>query len=90
MSWLVSTAPASEPLSVAEAKEQCRVTDGEDDSTIERLIVAAREFAEAFTHRTFIQTSLELRLESFPSSGPIYLPAPPYISMTSVEYQDTD
>lgn len=88
-SWKVTVAPAVEPITIEEAREQCRVTTSDDDRTIERLISAAREYVESFTRRALIHRTMELRLRHFPrsKSDPIYLPRPPYSSMTTLEYR---
>lgn len=87
----VKTAPTVEPLTVAEAKLHLRVDHADEDATIERMIVAVREYAEKYLRRSLISTTLQLYLDSFPSSrdGAIYLPRGPVASVTSVGYTDT-
>jgi uncharacterized phiE125 gp8 family phage protein len=49
-----TTAPAVEPVTVDQAKEQCRVRHSSADARLERLIASAREQAEARTRRALI------------------------------------
>lgn len=67
----VKTAPAEEPVTLAEAKNHLRVDDGltADDSLIGVLITAARERVEALTNRAIIDTEFEYFLQEFPSAG---------------------
>ncbi len=50
----VTSAPAVEPLTVAEAKAHLRVDHTSDDSYIESLIKAARVTCENFQNRAYI------------------------------------
>jgi uncharacterized phiE125 gp8 family phage protein len=86
----VLTAPAAEPLTLAEAKKHCRIdTDITDqDTLISALIQSAREWAENHCRRSFVRRTLELRLDCFP--GEIRLPRGPVSSVTSVKYTDQD
>jgi uncharacterized phiE125 gp8 family phage protein len=70
------TQPIVEPVSLAEAKAQCRVGDtGEDLTLFATYISAAREWAERYTARTFIHTQWQLRTDAFPWE--FRLPFPP-------------
>ena len=48
------TAPASEPVTLAEAKAQLRVEVTDDDALITDLIAASRQAAEAHMRRALI------------------------------------
>lgn len=80
----VTTAPAIEPVTLTEAKLHLRVDHTADDSLIAALISAAREQAEAFTSRAFIDQTITLTFDSFPES--FALPRPPLASVTSISY----
>ncbi len=82
----VKTAAAAEPITLDEAKLHLRVDIDDEDLLIEGLIAAAREWCENYTRRSFVQRTLELRLDCFPAA--IKLPRGPIISVTTVKYLD--
>lgn len=87
MSVNLKTAPAIEPISVLEAKNQMRVTHADEDGLIANYITAARQAAETFTNRQFITATWELRLDEFPQR--IRLPYPPAQKVNTLKYYDT-
>jgi uncharacterized phiE125 gp8 family phage protein len=91
MALFIQTAPTTEPVTLAEAKAHCRVDVSDDDALITALIVAARQHAEAFTHRAIPSQVWDLKLDSFPWGSwhaPIVLPMPPVTAVGSVTYLD--
>jgi uncharacterized phiE125 gp8 family phage protein len=90
MPLVIATAPAVEPVSLAELKTHSRVTISTDDTYLTDLIKAARQKAESFLRRTIITTEYDLYLDDFPSTTAIALTRPPIQSVTSVKYVDTD
>lgn len=84
--------PYGEPVTLAEAKAHLRVDDSDSDDYITALITAARESAELFCQRSFVQRRLRLMLDQFPGSRdcPIYLPLGPVVSIDHIKYYDTD
>jgi uncharacterized phiE125 gp8 family phage protein len=85
----VITQPASEPVTVAEAKAHCRVEISDDDSYIGALITAARETAEALMQRRIMTTVCEVRFGEWPETE-LWIPGPPLQSVTFVKYIDTN
>ena len=64
---LVQTVPpAVEPIALADAKLHLRVDITQDDALITALIVAARQFAESLTGRSFVTQTWQLTLDCFP------------------------
>jgi uncharacterized phiE125 gp8 family phage protein len=88
MSLIIITPPATEPVSLAEARSHFKVDSTDDDTLISALISTARSQAEHRTGRAFITQTLELVLDSFPAD--IELPMPPAIGITSVSYYDSN
>jgi uncharacterized phiE125 gp8 family phage protein len=86
MTLIVITAPATEPVTLAEAKLHCKVDGTEDDALITALIAAARQQAEHRTGRALITQTLEVVLDAFPDA--VKLPMPPAVSITSIKYID--
>ncbi len=90
MTFKVVTAVTTEPISLAEARVQLRMTADDttaDDALITALITAAREFAEHYTGRALAPQTLEMALDEFPDDG-IDLDMPPVATITSVKYTD--
>ena len=85
------TPPASEPVSLAEAKLHLKIeaTDTGEDSLIKRLIVVARRRAEVSTGRALVTQTWTLALDSFPG-GVIEVPRPPLSSVASITYVDPE
>ncbi len=84
MPFVVTTAPATEPVSLSDAKLHLRIDHDEEDVLLERLITAARKTIERWEWRTHINTTYTLYLQAFPET--IYFPRPPLSSVTSIKY----
>jgi uncharacterized phiE125 gp8 family phage protein len=84
----ITSGPAVEPLTVAEAKAHLRVDHTTDDSYIESLIKAARRTAEQFQGRAYITQTWKLYLDDFPHGKEIKLPVAPVASVSSITYVD--
>lgn len=82
------TVPASEPLTLAEAKTWLRIDESADDSRVAAMIAAAREVIEEHTGRQLITATWRLTLDEFPEWA-IDLPRGPVQSITAVQYVDT-
>jgi uncharacterized phiE125 gp8 family phage protein len=82
------TAPAVEPVTLAEAKVQCKVDTSDDDAYISSLITMAREYVENTLDISLISQTWEARYDCFPM-WEIILPRPPMASGTvTVIYRD--
>tara|TARA_Y100000310_G_scaffold260344_1_gene269225 strand:- start:69 stop:644 length:576 start_codon:yes stop_codon:yes gene_type:complete len=89
MSLVVSSDPATDPVTVAEAKSHMRVDTSDDDTLIGGLVTGATLYAQTYTGRAFVTQTLELRIDEFPTTE-IRLPKSPSQSVTSIQYVDTD
>jgi len=90
MNLKLFSAPATEPVTLAEAKSFLRVETTDDDTLITNAIVAARTLVEQLCWRALITQTWEASLDCFPDDGePIELPlGAPLLSVTSVSYTD--
>lgn len=59
------TAPATEPVTVAEAKAFLRIDGSDDDALLNSLIKSARRMAETYTRRSFITQTVRLTMDGF-------------------------
>lgn len=90
----VKTAPAAEPVSVSELRDNLRLDDTSwDASMLPILIEAGRQAIENETGRTLIDTTYEIRYDEWPDATNqnwLDLPHGPIDSVTSIKYIDTD
>lgn len=82
------TGPTAEPITLAEARAQCRIDHAIDDAVLAGLILDAREWAQGYTRRNFIAQTWDYFLHGFPMV--IELPIGPVSSITSISYYDTN
>lgn len=87
---VLKTAPAAEPLTLAELKLHLRVTGSADNDYITSLGTAARRRVEEITGRALINQTWYLYADEWPSCDRFRLPKAPLSSVTSVTYYDTD
>lgn len=79
--------PSEEPVSLAQAQDQCSVDDAEFDMLLGIFIAAARKRAEHETGRALCTQTRELVLDAFPAT--CCLPGSPIQSLSSVKYIDS-
>ncbi len=89
MQLVVINVPTVEPVSLDEAKAQCRILHNNEDTLIGMYVRAARGYVEQVLNRALLDQVLRLQLDGFPG-GALALPRPPAISLTSVAYRDRD
>lgn len=86
------TAPATEPVTLADAKAHLLVDHTDDDAYITGLISVARDMAEKYCNRYFADATAALLFDGFPSTsdGPLFVPVPDVQSVDAVSYIDAD
>ena len=87
MTTRLITEPASEPVTLAEAKLHLRVDTVDDDARITELITSARQQAELILKRSLLPQTWEKTIDAFPTSD-IELLYPSIIAIESIKYQD--
>jgi uncharacterized phiE125 gp8 family phage protein len=73
----------TEPVTLTEAKNFCKIDISTDDDLINLLITAARQMCEAYTGVGFVEHNAVAVLNN--SNGDIYIPYGPMIAINSVE-----
>lgn len=78
------TPPASELVTLAEAKAHLRVEHNVDDSLLNGLITAARLFVEQQTGRALLPQTWRLWGDAWPEAAVLQLPKPPLRSVSAI------
>lgn len=87
MGLVQTVPPATEPISLSEAKLHCRVDGDAEDAKLTALIVAARSMAENQTCRALVTQQWTQMFDAFPMAA-IAIDKSPLISVQSVKYYD--
>ena len=91
MPSVLTSPPATEPISLSQAKAHLRVTHGDDDDYISTLIKTARQSIEAQTGLGLIAQGWSVFLDDWPDNGVIELPLAPVLDITDIKvYGDDD
>lgn len=85
---VLSSAPASEPVTLAELKLHVRQDFDDDDDYLDTLITAARQWFETALDKQLVTATWIVKYPYFPAWD-IELPYPPLQSVTSIAYRDT-
>jgi uncharacterized phiE125 gp8 family phage protein len=90
VSWLppvVTVAPASEPVTLVQAKTHAKVDGSDSDAELTAMIAAARAFVEDYCGIKLVAQTVVLRCSSFCDF--LDLPIAPIISVASITYLDS-
>jgi uncharacterized phiE125 gp8 family phage protein len=91
MPSVLTTPPAAEPVTLAEAKAHLRVTHGDDDTYIATLIKTARASIEAQTGLGLVSQGWSVFRDDWPPTGVIELPLAPVLEVVDIKvYGDDD
>lgn len=88
MKPVLVTAPATEPVSLQEAKDHLRISGTSEDTLITSLIESARIQVENYLNRALITQTWDVFYDEWKNE--MLLPYPPVQSVTSVKYYDLD
>lgn len=86
MSVAITTPATAYPVTLAEAKDHCRVDGADEDTEITGLIIAAVKHVENYCGRSFTVQTLTMHLDKFEDE--IHLPRGPVTVVSSVRYFD--
>lgn len=89
MSLQLVTPPTQEPLTIADARAQCRIDLTDEDVLLLGYIQAARDQLETEMRRQFLTATYRYGCDTFGGHHCLRLPRPPLQSVTSVSYIDT-
>jgi uncharacterized phiE125 gp8 family phage protein len=85
----MTSPPAVEPVTVADAKAHMRIDGSDDDVLIGSLILTSRLHIEAALALALITQSWMLTLDRWPHAGQIELPLAPLRSLNEVRIKNT-
>ena len=84
------SAPAAEPVTLAEAALQVRQDSADDNAILTLLIGATREAFEAEHNIYFVTQTVDAHYPGFPGLDFIRIPRGPMQSITSIKYTTSD
>jgi uncharacterized phiE125 gp8 family phage protein len=85
----LKTAPASEPITLGEAKDYLKIDIDNEDFYILSLIIAARKFCENYQNRAYITQVWEMSLDYW-DNNIIEIPKGNLQTVDSIVYKDSD
>ncbi len=83
----ITVAAVAEPITLAEAKDQCHVDGSADDTRLTALIKAARAYVESYTGCAIIARTITVKCDGFTDFAAF--PIVPLASVSSVSYVDS-
>lgn len=91
MSLIRVMSPAALPISLAEAKAQCRVSDASEDALLMAYVRSAVDYVEEYTGQRLITQSWAYPVDAWPERWCSYIPLPlaPVQSISEVSYLNT-
>ncbi|MFD0986772.1 head-tail connector protein [Methyloligella solikamskensis] len=90
MALALTSGPAVEPVSLAEAKAHLRVDEDAEDDLISALITSARSWVERQYGLALITQGWSFYLDRVPDAGAVALPLAPLQSVESVTFHAGD
>ena len=89
--FITTSGPAVEPITLEEMKTRLRVSGCDFDSELSDMLISARQQVEADTYRKLITQTVVMYQEDFVSLlGPLDIRLAPIQSITHVKYYDRD
>lgn len=88
MAAILITPPASEPLTLAEAKLYLRIDTDDEDDLVGALVAAARAHVEARTRRALVTQTWRFVFDDWPANGRTALRLAPLQSVAAARVYD--
>lgn len=88
MTPIVLSPPASEPVTLAQARAFLKLDDTSEDELLGSLITAARLMVEAASGRILLDQSWRLVFDRWPADGAIRLPLSPVSAISAARVYD--
>jgi uncharacterized phiE125 gp8 family phage protein len=88
MALVLTDAPETEPVTLADAKAHLRIDADDEDALIAQLITAARMFIERMLGQALVTQSWSYFLDYWPRGGCIALPLAPVQAVDAVKVHD--
>ncbi|MBU1176410.1 MAG: head-tail connector protein [Alphaproteobacteria bacterium] len=90
MTSILLAGPATEPVTLAEAKAFLRVDGTDEDPFIQTLIAAARLHTESVSGRAMITQSWRVLVDQWPADRKLRLPVAPLKTLSEIRTYDAD
>ncbi|MEB2847134.1 hypothetical protein GAO09_15560 [Rhizobiales bacterium RZME27] len=88
MTYILTTPPTAEPITLAETKAHLRLDDGHEDALLASLIITAREHLERDTGLCLIAQTWRLCLDAWPRDGILKIVKYPVQAIQNVTVYD--
>jgi uncharacterized phiE125 gp8 family phage protein len=88
MSMQLIVEPASEPLTLDEARLFLRIDTNDDDALLASLIAASRRLVEQATRKCLMAQTWRFGFDQWPARGFVRLPLSPLLTLVSVTVMD--
>lgn len=82
------TAPATEPVTLADAKAHLRIDDDSEDALVTSLVLTSRLHIEAALGIALVSQDWQLVLDRWPKGGAVTIPLHPLQSVSAVRVLD--
>lgn len=89
MGLVMTSGPASEPVTVSEAKAHMRIDGTAEDFLIGSLVLTSRLHVEAMLDCALINQTWRLTLDAWPEEREVPIPLAPLQSINAVKVKDT-
>lgn len=90
MTLALISGPTTEPVTLAEAKDHCRLESSADDAIVASLITTSRLHVEAALGLALLSQRWKLTRHAWPALGTLRMPLRPVLAVDSITVADQD